>query len=169
MDWVKILDPIMAWIKKYRYPVMIVLDGLIIMCLPVKQLYNVSEVPDEQAVPVQRPDVQTSLEEMLSQIQGAGKVKVLLTVARGEETLYQTDEDHNTGADTSSIRVETVIVGSDTRQEYGLIRQVIGPIYQGALVICQGADQAGVRLAVVDAVSSVTGLGADHISVLKMK
>jgi len=36
-------------------------------------------------------------------------------------------------------------------------------------VVCQGADRAGVRLAVVDAVKSVTGLSSDRITVLKMK
>jgi stage III sporulation protein AG len=36
-------------------------------------------------------------------------------------------------------------------------------------VICQGAADPAVRLAVVEAVADATGLGADRISVLKMK
>ena len=39
----------------------------------------------------------------------------------------------------------------------------------GAIVVCQGGDNATVRLAIIEAVSNVTGLGADKISVLKMK
>jgi len=39
----------------------------------------------------------------------------------------------------------------------------------GAVVVCQGADLAQVRLAVTNAVSSYTGLGCDKITVLKMK
>jgi stage III sporulation protein AG len=39
----------------------------------------------------------------------------------------------------------------------------------GAIVVCQGGDQPTVRLAILDAVSKVTGLGADKISILKMK
>lgn len=35
-------------------------------------------------------------------------------------------------------------------------------------MVCQGADNAAVRLAIVEAVSKVTGLGANRISVLKM-
>jgi hypothetical protein len=42
-------------------------------------------------------------------------------------------------------------------------------VYQGAVVLCQGAADAAVRLAVVEAVSKATGLGADKICVLKMK
>jgi stage III sporulation protein AG len=36
-------------------------------------------------------------------------------------------------------------------------------------VVCQGADDPVVKLLIVDAVSKVTGLGADKISVMKMK
>lgn len=39
----------------------------------------------------------------------------------------------------------------------------------GAVVVCDGADLATVRLDVTDAVMSYTGLGSDKISVMKMK
>jgi stage III sporulation protein AG len=86
---------------------------------------------------------------------------VLLTPASGKETLYQTNEN---GDDS-----DTVIITDSSRNESGLIRQVNPPVYLGAIVLCQGGDRPSVRLAIVDAVSKVTGLGADRISVLKMK
>jgi stage III sporulation protein AG len=64
---------------------------------------------------------------------------------------------------------DTVIITDSSRNESGLIRQVNPPVYLGAIVLCQGGDRPSVRLAIVDAVSKVTGLGADRISVLKMK
>lgn len=39
---------------------------------------------------------------------------------------------------------------------------------QGAAVVCDGADDARVRLAIVEAVSAYTGLGSDRIKVLEM-
>jgi stage III sporulation protein AG len=39
----------------------------------------------------------------------------------------------------------------------------------GAVVIAQGADDPSIKLAIVDAVTKATGLGANKISVLKMK
>ena len=41
------------------------------------------------------------------------------------------------------------------------------PTYRGALVVCQGGDQASVRLAVTEAVTALTGLPADRVSVAK--
>jgi len=49
------------------------------------------------------------------------------------------------------------------------VQQVNPPTYLGAVIVCQGADSASVRLAIVSAVGSVTGLSTDKITVLKMK
>ena len=46
-----------------------------------------------------------------------------------------------------------------TRQQY--------PTYRGALVVCQGGDQADVRLAVTEAVAALTGLSSDRVTVAK--
>jgi stage III sporulation protein AG len=65
--------------------------------------------------------------------------------------------------------METVIITDAQRAQQGLVKQVNPPVYLGAVVVCQGADRASVRLAIVEAVANATGLGADKISVLKMK
>jgi len=41
--------------------------------------------------------------------------------------------------------------------------------YSGAVILCQGADNAAVRLQIVEAVSAFTGLGSNRIIVQKMK
>ena len=43
------------------------------------------------------------------------------------------------------------------------------PVYQGAVVVCQGASDSGVHLAVIEAVSVLTGLGSDRITVVQWK
>lgn len=40
---------------------------------------------------------------------------------------------------------------------------------KGAVVVCQGADDAGVCLRVTQAVRCYTGLGADKVQIFKMK
>ena len=94
-----------------------------------------------------------------------GSVQVLLTEEAGRQTLYQTD----TQSDTDRHTEDTVLVEDASRNETGLVRQTLEPQYRGAVVLCQGADQPSVRLAIVEAVRCVTGLGADRISVLNMK
>ena len=127
---------------------------------------NTKAAPEPAAAETEpRQDLQTGLEEILSQIQGAGRVRVLLTQREGERTVYQTDEDST----SSGIRSDTVLLNGSDRSQTGLVQQVNPPTYLGAVIVCQGADSASVRLAIVSAVGSVTGLSTDKITVLKMK
>jgi hypothetical protein len=67
-------------------------------------------------------------------------------------------------------RVASTILTTDSdRNQTGLIHQKNPPVYRGAVVLTQGADDPAVKLAIVDAVGKATGLGADKIAVLKMK
>ena len=154
-----------ALFGKYKYPILVALVGLGLMLLPSEQ---------EPSEPVEPPRaVESSLEEkleaLLGRIEGAGQVSVLLTEKEGSQTLYQTDSQ--TDADDSGSRRtdDTVLIEDENRTESGLVRQTLGPVYRGAVILCQGADDPSVKLAVVEAVRCVTGLGADQISVQKMK
>ena len=151
-------------VMKYKYALLVVLLGIGLMLLPGRT-EKVEEIPvPTSPQKTQIPDNQ-HLEAFLSQIQGAGKVKVLLSYAKGEQTIYQSDSDIS----ANSSRFDTVIITDSQRGEAGLVQQINPPTYLGAVVVCQGADRAEVRLAIVEAVSTYTGLGADKISVLKMK
>lgn len=154
-------------LHKYRYPIVILLVGVILITLPGKA--NSQTKPETPTANTQQPDASQRLAQILAQIEGVGKVNVMLTVAEGEKTLYQSDETVNTGENTSSVRQETILVNDANRNQQALISQVIAPRYQGAVVVCQGADIAAVKWAIVEAVSKATGLGANQISVLKMK
>ena len=159
----KILD----FLKKYRFVVLILTIGIVLMVLPTGKKEETAQPAFTQKATVEDPT--RELTQILSQIQGAGKVQLLLTKGSGERTVYQTDEDRDTSDQNQSVRVETVIVTDKDRTQQGLIQQILAPEYRGAIVVCQGADNAAVRLAIIEAVSDATGLGTDRISVLKMK
>lgn len=167
MDGINWKERVTSFLRQYKYVVLVVAIGLVLMSLPARG-EGEQQPPANVPVPVS-PDIQTQLEEILSQIQGVGKVRVLVTQDSGELTLYQADEDASGTLDNSSSRSQTVLVTGSDREEEGLIRQVIPPKYRGAMIVCQGGDQPAVRLAVVEAVEDVTGLSSDKITVLKMK
>lgn len=154
----------LEFLKKYRYAVIILLAGIVLMMLPAGEKTQVEAAP-----PPREASLQESLEEILTKIEGAGNVSVLLTLSAGEETLFQVDQNRSLDEGGENNRSETVLISGSGREESGLIRRVNAPVYRGAVIVCQGADNAGVRLAVVEAVRSATGLTSDHISVLKMK
>ena len=50
-----------------------------------------------------------------------------------------------------------------------IVTQQVYPVYQGAVIVCQGAGNSAVRLAITEAVSALTGLSANRISIVKWK
>ncbi|MBE6975742.1 MAG: stage III sporulation protein AG [Ruminococcaceae bacterium] len=155
-------------VSKHKYALAVLILGIALMLLPGIGAKKDESNQNTQPVQTQTVELEEKLSQILCRIQGAGKVEVLLTCSSGEKTVYQEDADLSQGTNNTS-RYDTVIIKDGSGKENGLVQQIIPPKYQGAIVVCQGADKPAVRLAVVEAVSRVTGLGADQISVLKMK
>lgn len=164
MEMKPILEKAAAWLTKYRYAACVLLVGIVLMLIPG----GGSEAPsatEPVAQDVTAVSVEEQLSALLSKIQGAGRVEVMLSYASGTETRYHTDTETDGTASSS----QTVLVAGADRSETALVTRVDPPEYLGAIVVCQGADSAAVRLAITEALSKYTGLGADQIAVLKMK
>ena len=168
MDIKNLQNRVTNFLQKYKYAVLVFMIGIVLMLLP-----NSSSTEKTTAEPeitaVQTRSMQEELEEILSCIQGAGKVKVLLTEQTGEETVYQKNEDISVSENASSSKTDAVIITDSNRSESGLVRQINPPQYLGAIILCQGADDPALKLEISRAVSKITGLGTDKIAVLKMK
>lgn len=154
-----------AFFSRYKYALIVLLAGAALMLFPTGSRQESGDV----VLPVETTSLEEELQSALSCIDGAGEVRVLLTQSRGRQTVYQTDTDSNTDSEKSTNQSRTVIVTDSERNELGLVQRTDPPVYQGAVIVCQGADSAQVRLAVVDAVRCATGLSSHQISVLKMK
>lgn len=169
MELLKWNGNIKAWISKYKYVMAVLLIGVLLMLIPARETVPVETIAKEPNSAVQSQDLASELSEILEGIQGAGNVKVVLSVAEGEKTIYQTDSTYTQSEANTSSKTQTILITDSDRNQAGLIYQMNPPVYRGAVVLSQGADEPTVRLAIVDAVGKATGLGADKIAVLKMK
>lgn len=165
MEWLKYKQTGMEYLKKYRIAILAVVAGLLLMWVPGKEKQPVS-LPQDSTAP---RDLESSLRDILCQVHGAGRVEVLLSEKRGTEILYQTDVELSRTDNTEHRQSQTVRIQNSAREEDGLIRQTNPPVLQGVLVVCQGGDDPKVKLAIVEAVTRVTGLPSSSVSVLKMK
>ena len=162
------LGHIKEFFYKNRAVALVVLFGVLLMLLPTGKT-EAQQPQRQETVSEPRENLETRLEQILSQVSGAGNVRVLLTQERGETSVYQLDRQEVTDGDRREIRQDTVTVTGSDRQQEGLLTQVEAPQYRGAVVVCQGGDNPTVRLSVVEAVSGATGLPSNRITVLKMK
>lgn len=170
MDIKKYSSKITQYMYKYRYAVLVLIIGLALMLLPDRVKDNEPEQTQHIAVDaLQYNDITKELKQVLSQIDGVGQVEVMLTISTGQQNFYQQDEDQSTSESGSTIRKETVIITSTDRQQEALLLYTKAPEYLGAIIVCKGAQEPTVKLAIIDAVSKITGLNSNQISVVKMK
>lgn len=166
-------DKITDIVKKYRYVLIILLIGLILMLIPSKNTttedVNVSLSNKENSNSSTENPLEQRLSDLLSKVEGAGNVEVILTIETGEEIIYQTNDDQVNSDTSFSSNTDTVTVTDSNRNQTGLIKQIKAETYKGAIIVCRGADNPTVCLKLVDAVSRITGLRSNCISVLKMK
>lgn len=153
-------------IAKYRIPLLVFLAGLALVLLPGAKT---DAAPDETQTQTgfDLAATQAQLEQMLGRIEGAGRVQLMLTLQEGEQSVYQTDTRTVTDTGGTTQEADTVFRQSGSAQKQPVVQRVIYPRYQGALVVCDGADRPAVRLAIMEAVSSLTGLGSNKIAVVK--
>ena len=113
--------------------------------------------------------MEDKLEKILSSIEGVGKTEVVLTLKSGAERILAADTDiAASGEEVLSSSRETVIISSSGSGETPVVVKQLMPVYQGALIVCQGGGNAKTQMLVTQAVSALTGLGSDKIQVTKM-
>jgi len=178
-DWNQACRRLWQKLGRFRYPLLMLLLGLVILAVPIRRTGNAAKQETARSEPSAADAAERSeatearLEAILSQIDGAGRVKVMLTYSSGEKTVYQQDSDEEVSTDSGRQQKKTssrtVLASAGSSQENPVAVETVPPAYQGALVVSEGAGSAAVRLNLARAVSSLTGLGTDRITVIKMK
>ena len=152
-------------IKKYKYALLVLLLGVCLIVFPTnKKIRNQTEAEISPII-----DLETKLKDILQNIHGAGDVDVMLTLKEGTRYVYQTDNRMRTDSSQQDDERTTVLISDGTGGETPIVSATIYPTYLGAVVVCEGADDVTVKLSIVNAVSDLTGLSSDKISIIKMK
>ena len=151
--------------KKYKFVLLVVLVGIILMLLPVSSQTketeeNKSQIPQES---FDLAAMEQRMEEVLGKIDGVGKLRLMLTLQSG--TRLTLAEDTQRDLDRTQREIVTLNRGSGNQEI--VITNRFYPVYQGAVVVCQGADSSAVRLAITETVQALTGLPSDRIRVAK--
>ena len=107
------------------------------------------------------------MENVLAQIEGAGEVALILTLKSGMEEVYAVDAEYTQDRERVTERITTVLRTGAGSAKDPVVARYDYPVFQGALVVCEGGDDPTVRLSITKAVSALTGLGADKITVCR--
>lgn len=156
-------------LKPYRAVALVLGAGILLMLLPSgSAAAEMAETTAaEQSEELWLANVQRELADTLSRIEGAGQLTLMLSVETGMQRELARDSESELQENESSLRRETVILSSAGGGEEVVVTRSGYPVFRGAVVVCQGGDLPAVRLAITEAVTALTGLGSDKISVIK--
>ncbi len=99
-------------------------------------------------------------EELLSEIEGAGKLSLMITFEDKGEAVPVTDK----AGKGENLSEKTVAVSG----KLALIREEY-PTVRGVVVVCRGAENEIVRENIINAVAALTGAEVHNIKVFKME
>ena len=161
---------VLKWLAAYKYVLLAVLLGVLLLLLPDGT--TAAEENTAHLADFDRAALQREMEDILSAVEGAGRLRLMLTVRGGGELELAQDraltQKRDDGAGEYSDKTETVVLGSGSGAEI-VVTQSRYPEFVGALVVCEGGGSAAVRLEITQALSALTGLSSDRISVIKGK
>lgn len=164
------LDAVQKILGRYKYVFLVIAVGMLLLLLPLSEEGKTASQENLQLEEDFSVDaLEKQLGEILSEINGAGRVNVMLTVESGMKRVFAQDVLIDQEDNAVQRETETVVVSSGTGTEETVLVQQIYPQFQGALVVADGGGDPSVRLALTEAVAALTGLGADKISVCKGK
>lgn len=122
------------------------------------------------------------LEEILSLVNGAGQVRVMVSITQGRETVFAVDRSINTSTtqeqdaqggtryqSSQQGQDKTLIITDRTGVDRPLVVKEIEPVIGGVIIIAEGGDDVLVRDALIRGASTLLGIDINRVQVMRMR
>ena len=125
--------------------------------------------------------LKNDLENILSNISGAGKVQVMITYTESstvqpmyneninESTTEETDSSGGVRTISETDSSKEVVYTENNGQKVPITEKVTMPKVEGAIILAEGANDASIKNNIILAVEAVTGLSTHKIQVFQLK
>ncbi len=143
-----------------------------------KELSNVNNIEDNSNA---ENNLEEKLENILTKLNGVGKVNVLITYSESNQVIAMynenskestTEEEDTSGGKRTIQEVDTskdIAYKEENGNKIPVTEKIIMAKIEGAVIIAEGAKDASVKTNIVQAVEAVTGLATHKIQVFEMK
>lgn len=177
---------IIVWLRENRKASIFVLAGLLLLVLTIptnngeKKETGAKEVSYEQEEEDYGKELEKQLEEILSNVEGVGKIKVMITLKNSKEQVINKDTSFRSDRNSEEIEnektenevieqgEETILVQMDGNQVPYVVKEY-SPTVEGVLIIAQGGDDPNIKVALIEASTVLLNVPSHKVSVLKME
>ena len=109
--------------------------------------------------------------EVLSAVDGAGQVNVMITVDGSPELVYANEKDqasstNSSGSVTASTYSSPIIINANGTST-ALVMTEILPAVKGVIVVASGAGNVATKLDLLNAVSTLLDISTNQVTILK--
>lgn len=142
--------------------------------------HSKSNVNASAPLETRRQKLQESLEGIISEVEGAGKAKVLITFENSAETVYATEEKKNKEAcedksesgitrkkESDDCEKKYITVKDSQGTEHALAVTEIEPKVKGVIVICSGGENPIVKQRISKAVTTALNIPSKRVCITK--
>ena len=163
---------ILQALGRYKYVILVAALGAVLLAWPRQETDTAAETTVQHLSGESEVEkLEKKMEEILSKMNGVGRVDVLLTLESGGELVLATDSTlRYSGSpqnpDDYNRSNETVTVSGGNGTDV-VVTQEKSAKFRGALIVCDGGDNDRVRLRIIEAVCALTGLGSDRVAVVR--
>ncbi|MGN1297799.1 MAG: hypothetical protein ACI4VH_05180 [Clostridia bacterium] len=125
-------------------------------------------------------DLEVKLENILSNIQGVGDVKVCINYSESSEVVamynetskVSSTEEADTSGGTRKIQEtdsqKEVVYQEEDGEKTPITQKIVQPKIEGAIITAKGANNADTKTNIIQAVEAITGLATHKIQVFEM-
>jgi stage III sporulation protein AG len=172
----------------WRLKLVVVLGLLGMALIAVSQFLPEKKPPPDSATAVfTSSDYAAALEErltgLITEMDGAGRVRVMVTLENAGETVYAQEETRNVdkheevpaeqaSATTTSakenIEQRYILVEGENGGREALVRTQIEPRVQGVVVLCEGAGNLLVEQSITHVVTTALNVPTTRVAVVKI-
>lgn len=115
--------------------------------------------------------LENRVEDIVGSIEGAGKVRVMITLAETTEYVYAQNQNgtkkSNKDSENSDNKNSFVIIEKDNNDS-GLLIKTFEPKIRGVAIVCDGGDSPTVQQQIYSTVSAVLNVSTARISISKL-
>lgn len=107
--------------------------------------------------------IENKLENVITQVKGAGNVNVLITLEKGFEYIYVTEEETRTTSNGTTVTTSTVVMVDGEP----ILQEEIYPVIGGIVVVADGAGDVSVKLNIISIIQTVIDIDSSKINILE--
>lgn len=145
-----------------------------------KQLATVQNKQDNKQSETSEINLEQRLENILSNINGVGSVKVFINYSESSEMAAMYNENSKTSVTEETDKSGGVrkIEETDSQKEIvyqenngsktPIVKKTIEPKIEGAIITAKGASDINIKTSIIQAVEAATGLATHKIQVFEM-